>query len=71
LFYLREYNQKIIWVFWGQKAKKIGEDCQINKDFSLISAHPSPYSAEHGFFGSRPFSKANKMLLKIKKEPIN
>ncbi|CAG8655676.1 7755_t:CDS:2, partial [Ambispora leptoticha] len=40
-----------------QKAKKIGEECQISSDYSLTSAHPSPYSAEHGFFGSRPFSK--------------
>ncbi|WNE41252.1 MAG: Uracil-DNA glycosylase [Mycoplasmataceae bacterium] len=71
LLYLKENNEKIIWIFWGQKAKKIGEECQINKEFSLISAHPSPYSAEHGFFGSRPFSKTNKLLSKLGKKTIN
>ncbi|CAG8760452.1 18157_t:CDS:2, partial [Racocetra persica] len=34
------------------KAKRIGEECQIDSEYSLASAHPSPYSAEHGFFGS-------------------
>ena len=36
-----------------------------------MSAHPSPFSAEHGFFGSRPFSKINNLLISLKKEPIN
>ncbi|WNE40047.1 MAG: Uracil-DNA glycosylase [Mycoplasmataceae bacterium] len=71
LIYLRDYNQKIIWILWGQRARKISEECQINREFCLISAHPSPYSAEHGFFGSRPFSKANQLLSEMKKEPIN
>lgn len=71
LIYLRNYNKKLIWIFWGQKAKQIGEDCQISKEFSLTSTHPSPYSAEHGFFGSRPFSKANNLLLETRRSPIN
>ena len=71
LVYLKNYEEKLIWVFWGQKAKKIGEECQIDSTYSLTSAHPSPYSAEHGFFGSRPFSKANKLLLEASKEQIN
>ena len=71
LTYLRNHDEKLIWVFWGQKAKKIGEECQINSIYSLISAHPSPYSAEHGFFGSRPFSKANELLFRENKKQIN
>jgi uracil-DNA glycosylase len=73
LKYLNNYNREIIWIFWGQKARKIGEQCGINQtdNHVLISAHPSPYSAEHGFFGSRPFSKTNNLLIKLKKEPIN
>lgn len=69
--YLKNQDDKLLWVFWGQKAKKIKEDCQISSDYSLISPHPSPYSAEHGFFGSRPFSKVNSLLLSVKKTPIN
>ena len=71
LIYLKDHEEKLIWVFWGQKAKKIGEECQISSDYSLISAHPSPYSAEHGFFGSRLFSKVNKLLSELGKEPVN
>jgi uracil-DNA glycosylase len=71
LTYLKNHDEKLIWVFWGQKARKIGEECQINSSYSLISAHPSPYSAEHGFFGSQPFSKTNKLLSALGKEPIN
>ena len=71
LTYLKNYDEKLVWLFWGQKAKKIGEECQINSQNILFSAHPSPYSAEHGFFGSRPFSKVNNLLLERGKEPIN
>ena len=73
LKYLNNYNHEIIWIFWGQKARKIGEQCGINQtnNHVLISAHPSPYSAEYGFFGSRPFSKTNNLLTNLKKEPIN
>jgi len=37
----------------------------------LISVHPSPYSAEYGFFGSRPFSKINNLLAGLRKEPVD
>ena len=69
--YLRNQDKKLVWVFWGQKARKIKEDCQISNDYSLISPHPSPYSAEYGFFGSRPFSKINNLLSELKRETIN
>lgn len=69
--YLKNYDEKLVWVFWGQKAKKIKEECQISSNYSLMSAHPSPFSAEYGFFGSRPFSKVNNLLLSLKKKPIN
>lgn len=73
LEYLNNYDKKIIWVFWGQKAREIGEQCGINSanNYVLISAHPSPYSAEHGFFGSRPFSKVNDLLSRFGKGSVN
>ncbi|MCE8162656.1 MAG: hypothetical protein I3273_02230 [Candidatus Moeniiplasma glomeromycotorum] len=69
---MNNYNKRIIWVFWGQKARKIGEQCGIQETSNqiLVSAHPSPYSAEAGFFGSRPFSKVNQLLLKLERGPI-
>ncbi len=53
--------------FAQQKANLIDPD----KHFILKSAHPSPFSADRGFFGSRPFSQCNEMLTAIGKEPIN
>ena len=76
--YLKNYEEKLIWIFWGQKAKEIGKECEINKNYSLFSTHPSPYSAEgkeknqKGYFiGSRVFSGINRLLSELKKEPIN
>ena len=61
----------MIWVFWGQKAKKIKNDCGIPDKCSIVSSHPSPFSANYGFIGSKPFSKINKLLLAIGKKPID
>lgn len=59
----------IVFVLWGAyaKAKKNligGHHCVIE------SPHPSPFSSYQGFFGSRPFSKANKFLVSVGKTPI-
>jgi len=60
-------------VFWGQKARKIGDQCGISSanNYVLFSSHPSPYSAEHGFFGSRPFSKTNQLLKNLGQKEVN
>ena len=59
----------VIFVLWGkiaQKKKKI-----LNTEYIIESAHPSPLSASKGFFGSKPFSTINRMLIEMGKEPIN
>jgi uracil-DNA glycosylase len=38
---------------------------------SIESAHPSPMSADRGFFGSRPFSRANELLARQHAEPVD
>jgi uracil-DNA glycosylase len=50
-----------IGVLWGEDAKKL--ELYFRKDRVLSSVHPSPLSAYRGFFGSKPFSKANAMLI--------
>ncbi len=56
-----------IFILWGNHAKSF-KKYLTNPTFKFIeSAHPSPFSANHGFFGSKPFSKANSYL----KAPIN
>jgi uracil-DNA glycosylase len=55
------------WAFAQQKEALIDKD----KHFIIKSAHPSPFSADRGFFWSRPFSTCNEMLESIGKEPID
>lgn len=64
----------VIFVLWGEFAKK---KCQtILKNYQkehlfFLAAHPSPFSAYRGFFGSSPFSKINEELKKQNKQPID
>ena len=63
----------VIFVLWGKSAQ---DKCRFlrtpdNHDFILTAAHPSPFSAHQGFFGSKPFSKINTLLEKQHKKPIN
>ncbi len=54
----------IVFILWGSYAIKKGEVIDKTKHFCLSSAHPSPFSANRGFFGSKPFSKTNIYLRK-------
>lgn len=60
----------IVFILWGNYARKKG--AFINKDRHCVieSAHPSPLSAHNGFFGSKPFSKTNAYLLSHSQKPI-
>ena len=59
---LSERRENIIFILWGNYAKAKGAHIDRFKHCVIESAHPSPFSAEHGFFGSKPFSKANTYL---------
>lgn len=59
---LNERKKPVIFVLWGTAARKKKELINLNKHYVIESAHPSPLSAYHGFFGSRPFSKINNIL---------
>jgi uracil-DNA glycosylase len=64
-------QQPLVAVLWGRDASTLkpwleGEDC-----VSIESPHPSPLSASRGFFGSRPFSRANELLDKMGADPID
>lgn len=67
---LNERKDPVIFILWGAPARK--KKALINQPphFVIESAHPSPLSAHNGFFGSKPFSKANAILKKLGKEPI-
>ena len=71
---IRELNNKteqVIFILWGATSRKKANLIDVQRHVIIESAHPSPLSARHGFFGSRPFSRANAALVKNGREPIN
>lgn len=69
--YLNEREKPIVFILWGSYARS-KKDLITNKNHYIIeSVHPSPLSANRGFFGSKPFSKTNNFLVKNGMEPIN
>jgi uracil-DNA glycosylase len=64
-------EQPLVAVLWGRDASTLkpmldGADC-----VAIESPHPSPLSASRGFFGSRPFSRANELLEKMGADPVD
>ena len=62
---VRALSQKrsgLVFILWGAYAQKKGEVIDPKKHHVLQSPHPSPFSANRGFFGSKPFSGANHYL---------
>ncbi len=68
---ISDEKKGIIFLLWGAFAHQKQELIDQNKHHVLKAAHPSPYSADKGFFGCRHFSKANEFLVQQKQEPIN
>ncbi len=68
---LSEEREHLVFILWGNYAKQKGAHIDRTKHLVLESAHPSPFSAYNGFFGSKPFSKANDYLVAHNKQPIN
>lgn len=52
----------VVFLLWGAYARKKGEIIDRSKHCVLMSAHPSPFSADRGFFGNKHFSKTNEYL---------
>lgn len=67
---LNEEREGIVYILWGNYAKAKGAHIDRSKNRVIESAHPSPFSAANGFFGSKPFSKANEYLEVNGKTPI-
>lgn len=68
---LNQRNKPIIFVLWGNDAKRKREYITNPNHIILTAAHPSPLSAYNGFFGCRHFSKINDILVKNGEEPID
>ena len=68
---LNERHDPVIFVLWGNNARSKKKLIDTQKHYIIESAHPSPLSASRGFFGSKPFSKINEILISIGKTPID
>ncbi|MBO8175908.1 MAG: uracil-DNA glycosylase [Bacillus sp. (in: Bacteria)] len=67
---LSERERPIVFILWGRPAQTKMSLIDTSKHFVITSPHPSPLSANRGFFGSRPFSKSNAFLRQIGEEEI-
>ena len=71
---IKKINEKqtpVVFILWGSYARS--KKVLITNPIHLIieSPHPSPFSAYHGFFGSKPFSKTYEFFTKLKIKPID
>jgi uracil-DNA glycosylase len=68
---LSDLKRNLVFLLWG----KFAQDKQVlideTRHLLLKAAHPSPFSADKGFFGCRHFSKANEYLMKNKLDPVD
>lgn len=60
--FLNKREQKIVFILWGSSAQSCSSFIDASYHHIISSPHPSPLSAYRGFFGSKPFSKTNKLL---------
>lgn len=67
---LNKQEHPIVFVLWGNNARKKKSIIDVSRHYVIESAHPSPLSANRGFFGSKPFSKTNQILKQLGEDEI-
>lgn len=68
---LNEEREGLVFILWGSYAQRKGEFIDRQRHLVLQAPHPSPFSANRGFFGCRHFSKTNDYLRSQGKTPVN
>jgi uracil-DNA glycosylase len=68
---ISEKKQSVVFLLWGRFAQDKQPLIDETRHYVLRAAHPSPFSAEKGFFKCRHFSKTNELLVKHGKDPID
>ncbi len=61
----------VVFILWGNYARRKRDLVDSTRHTVIESPHPSPFSANNGFFGSRPFSRANAALVAAGREPVD
>ena len=65
-----EGRERVVFVLWGAYAGKKSELIDAGKHLIIKSVHPSPFAADKGFFGSKPFSRTNEWLVAHGQPPV-
>lgn len=68
---LSEEKSGLVFLLWGKQAQEKGKQVDPFEHHVLEAPHPSPFSANRGFFGCRHFSKANDILIEEGSDPID
>jgi uracil-DNA glycosylase len=68
---LSQHKTGLVFILWGSYAQAKSKLIDAKKHHIIRSVHPSPLSVYRGFFGSKPFSKTNNLLIKDGKSPID
>lgn len=68
---ISDQKQGVVFLLWGSFAKEKQALIDETKHHVLKANHPSPFSADKGFFGCKHFSKTNEFLIKEGKDPID
>jgi uracil-DNA glycosylase len=63
--------ERVVFILWGSSARKKKALVDTSRHVVIESPHPSPLSAHRGFFGSRPFSRANAALEAAGRTPVD
>lgn len=71
---IRHLNQRdfpVVFILWGSHAQEKEQFIDSSRHYVIKSPHPSPFSANRGFFDSRPFSAANRFLRELNRAEID
>lgn len=68
---VNDKDERVVFILWGNSARRKKALVDVDRHVVIESAHPSPMSADRGFFGSRPFSRANGALIEAGRTPID
>ncbi|MFB9325384.1 uracil-DNA glycosylase [Paenibacillus aurantiacus] len=68
---LDKREKPLVFLLWGKHAQDKAASIDTSRHCVIASAHPSPFAAHRGFFGSRPFSRANAFLREDGQEEID
>lgn len=68
---VNDKHERVVFLLWGSSARAKKRLIDTQRHVVIESPHPSPLSAHRGFFGSKPFSRANEALVAAGRDPID